>query len=84
MIKVALSEFRAKISYYLHLVKSGKELELQERGFRIAYVSIQRTEEFGIFPPQKSPKKLAEMKFSVKVSGNIDVVGMLTEDRARR
>ena len=85
MVKVAISEFKAKMSYYLRLVKSGEELELQERGFRIACVSSQEIEkDLEIFPAQKSPKKLAEMKFSVKVSGDVDVVGMLIEERARR
>jgi antitoxin (DNA-binding transcriptional repressor) of toxin-antitoxin stability system len=85
MVKVALSEFKAKMSYYLRLVKGGEELELQERGFRIACVSSQETEkDLEIFPPLKSPKKLSEMKFTVKVRGDIDVVQMLTEDRSRR
>jgi antitoxin (DNA-binding transcriptional repressor) of toxin-antitoxin stability system len=85
MVKVALSEFKAKMSYYLRLVKSGEELELQERGFRVACVSSQEIEkDLEIFAPQKSPKKLAEMKFSVKVNGDIDVVRLLTEDRSRR
>ena len=86
MTKVALSVFKAKMSYYLKLVKAGEDIELQERGSPIAKLTAQKYEEEDlIVKPKQSPQKLQKMKFSVKLTGKgPDAVQLLLEDRARR
>ena len=81
----AVSELKAKLAKYLRLVKSGEEIEIQERGVPVAILSSAKTAApLDITPPRKDPSKLASLRFSVKLSREIDVVNLLVEDRKRR
>ncbi len=86
MTNVAISEFKAKMSHYLRLVKSGEELELRDRGVSVALiVSSQPAQEELSIPAQKPPGDLARMKFTVKPTlKGIDIVDFLLEDRRKR
>ena len=81
----AVSEIKAKLAKYLRLVKSGEEIEIQERGVPIAILSSANCKApLESIPPRKDPKKLAKLKFSTKLAPEIDVVHFLMEDRKRR
>ena len=85
MKKAPLSEFKAKLSKFIRLVKSGELVEIQERGVPVAILSsIQKQPRSLITPPRVDPKKLSKMKSSISVNREIDVVKILREDRNKR
>jgi prevent-host-death family protein len=82
---VAISEFKAKLSKYLRLVKSGEEIDIRDRGIPVAVLSAVksiRPPEF--IPPRRNPSHLAQMKFSAQIDSSVDVVAMLLEERKKR
>jgi antitoxin (DNA-binding transcriptional repressor) of toxin-antitoxin stability system len=81
----AISELKAKLASYLRLVKSGEEIQIQERGVTIARLSSVRADSaLAITPPRKNPASLAKYRFSVKAAANFDVAEFISQDRARR
>ncbi len=84
MIKAAISDFKAKLASYLRLVKSGEQIEIQDRGLSVAVVSgLPRNEEQLMIPASKNPKLFAKLQPIVKLA-NLDPVQILLEDRKRR
>jgi antitoxin (DNA-binding transcriptional repressor) of toxin-antitoxin stability system len=84
MIKVAVSEFKAKLASYLRLIKTGEQVEIQDRGITVALLSgTPREEERLVIPAAKDPKRLALFKAKITVDG-VDPVQLLMEDRKRR
>ena len=74
MKKAALSELKARLSSYIRLVKSGEQVEIQERGVPVALLSsLQTKKQDLITPPSKDPQKLAQMKFSVRPKNVFDI-----------
>ena len=83
--KTSVSEFKAKLAHYLRCVKGGDELEIEERGKPVAVVySAKRNLNEWIIPPQKDPKGLSQMKFSVKPAKSFDAAHELIEERRER
>ena len=81
----AVSELKAKLAKYLRLVKSGEEIEIRERGVPVAILSsIKALAPLDIIPPRKDPSRLAQLRFSAKLSAGVDVVDFLLEDRKKR
>ena len=82
---VAVSEFKAKLAKYLRLVKSGEEIDIRDRGIPVAVLSsVPRSTPIKFTPPRKDPSLLAQMRFSVKLAPDVDVVDFLLADRKRR
>lgn len=85
MKKTALSEFKAKLSKFIRLVKAGEVIEIQERGVPVALLSSVRQEPgVSITPPRSDPKGLSKIKSTVKLKKDIDIVKLLREDRDKR
>ena len=84
MVKAAVSEFKAKLSSYLRLIKTGEQVAIQDRGITVAVLSgLPSREELPIIPPSKNPKQLALFKAKITVE-TVDPAQLLMEDRRRR
>lgn len=84
MVKAAVSEFKAKLSSYLRLVKAGERIEIQDRGITVGVLSgLPSEEESLVIPPSKSPKLLAQFKSKTTLE-KVDAVRLLLEDRSAR
>jgi antitoxin (DNA-binding transcriptional repressor) of toxin-antitoxin stability system len=84
MVKVAVSEFKAKLASYLRLIKTGEQVEIQDRGIAVAVLaSLPSDDQVLVIPPSKDPKLLAQMKAKVTI-GDGDAVQILLDDRAKR
>ena len=84
MVKAAVSEFKAKLSSYLRLVKTGEKVEIQDRGITVGVLSGSHSDEdLVVIPPSKNPKLLAQFKSKVTLE-DVDAVKMLLEDRSKR
>ncbi len=84
MVKAAISEFKAKLASYLRLVKTGEQIEIQDRGVTVGILSAQPSEEAPlVILASKNPKLLAQLKAKVTLE-NVDPVQLLLEDRGRR
>lgn len=85
MKKAALSLFKAHLAKYIRLVKSGEQIEIQDRGVPVAILSsLLFKNESGITPARTNSRELARMKFSAKTNGEIDIVSLLRKDRDKR
>ena len=86
MKRAAISELKAKLSRYLRLVKSGEDVEIQERGIPIAMLTAIRKEspDFLITRPRKDAGLLGQRHFSVKPKNSFDSLSLLLEDRKKR
>lgn len=81
MVKVTVSEFRAKLSSYLRLVKTGEKVEIQDRGVTVGVLSGSPSdEECLVIPASKNPKLFAEFKSKITLE-KVDAVKLLLEDR---
>jgi antitoxin (DNA-binding transcriptional repressor) of toxin-antitoxin stability system len=84
MIKAAVSEFKAKLSSYLRLVKAGERIEIQDRGITVGVLSgLPSEEESLVIPASKSPKLLAQFKSKITLE-KVDAVRLLLDDRSAR
>jgi len=84
MVKAAVSEFKAKLASYLRLIKTGEQVEIQDRGVTVGVLSARPPEEAPlVIPASKNPKLLGQLKAKVTLE-NVDPVQLLLEDRARR
>lgn len=85
MKHVAISELKSKLSQYLRLVKSGEEIEIQERGIPIAHLTktVQKVS-LTVISPRKEPRFLQNFKFSVQPKEKFDSLKILLEDREKR
>ena len=86
MKKIAISEFKAKLSHYLRLVKAGEEIDVLERGIPIAKVIAQRSrEEDLIIKPQAPINGFGKMRYTASLEPDApDPVEWLLQDRAKR
>jgi prevent-host-death family protein len=86
MKAVKISEFKAKLSKYLRLVKSGEEINILDRGEPVAKVTSMAKSSLStlIRPPLKDPSALKTLKSKVTQSFVGDVVDLLLQDRNRR
>ena len=81
----AVSELKAKLARYLRLVKSGEEIEIQERGIPVAILSsVQKPSNVTIIPPRREAARLSKFQFSVNPQKSFDILGLLIEDRRKR
>lgn len=84
MVKAAVSEFKAKLSSYLRLVKTGEKVEIQDRGVTVGILScVPQEEEVLSIKPRKDPKLLATLETKIKLD-EVDVVELLLADREKR
>jgi len=84
MVKAAVSEFKAKLSSYLRLVKTGEKVEIQDRGITVGVLSgSPSAEELLVIPPSRNPKLLAQFKSKITLE-KVDVVQLLLEERSIR
>ena len=84
MVKAAVSDFKAKLSSYLRLVKSGEQIEIQDRGLTVAVLSgLPHEEEQLVIPASKSPKIFSKTQARVTLKG-ADPIQILFEDRKKR
>ena len=84
MVKAAISEFKAKLSSYLRLVRTGEKVEIQDRGVTVGVLSGSPSdEELLVIPPSKDPRLLAKFKSKITLE-KVDAVKSLLEDRSNR
>ena len=78
----AISEVKARLAKYLRMVKSGEQVEIQERGVPVAILtSVHEATGAQITPPTSDARHLSKMRFSVKPKRSFDVVDLLLADR---
>lgn len=81
----AISELKAKLSYYLRLVKTGEKVEIHDRGTPVAILSAKEDRSrLNTVPPRKDPAALAKRKFHVHPKRKFDAAAILEEERSRR
>ena len=86
MTKVAISELKAKLAYYLRLVKAGEEIEILERGVSIATLMGKREHAENLIIPALAPfEKIKNKKYLAKLEkGADDPIDLLLGDRRKR
>ncbi len=88
--KIGLSEFKAKLSKYLRMVKAGDRVILEERGHPVAELNACRDDRQDVARAAvaRGPNEPGGMKgvrlHGIPGLGAIDVVALLREERDRR
>lgn len=81
-MKTKIAEFKAQLSYYLKVVRSGKEVTVMDRETPIARVVPYRTgrdKQLSIHPATRTPKALARLQ--IPPAKNVDSLTMLQDMR---
>lgn len=81
-MKTKIAEFKAQLSYYLKVVRSGKEVTVMDRETPIARVVPYRTERgkrLSIHPATRTPKALVCLH--IPPAKNVDSLAMLQDMR---
>ena len=81
-----ISEFKAKLSKFLRLVKAGETIEIQERGVPVATLSkrVLGNSKLPTVAPRRDPTRLANYPFSVRPKKSFDPVELLLDERRKR
>lgn len=85
MISANIANLKARLSYYLNLVKRGEEVLVLDRKTPIAKIlaSPKSVSDFKVIPAKASPEQFLRLK-TRPLRHKIDVVADLREDRDRR
>ena len=86
-MKVASSQFKAKMAHYLRLIKAGEEIEILERGIPVACIASIKAPESEplIIKAQEPIEKLQSMVFTTHLpKDTCDIVEFLLEEREKR
>lgn len=81
-MKTKIAEFKAQLSYYLKIVRSGREVTVMDRETPIARVvpyHAGRDQKLSIHPAARTPKNLAHLH--IPPAKNVDSLAMLQDMR---
>ncbi len=89
MIKAATAKFKAKLSHYLRVVRTGQEVIITDRDHPVARVvpfeaSVAPKEQLIVRPRNPNAPRFADIKIRKVSYRGPDPVEMLLEDRRRR
>jgi prevent-host-death family protein len=83
MIRVKTAQLRAKLGYYLSLIKQGETIEVTSHALPVARIVPPDTETEAIIPPSQQISTLKSIRGIIPLRP-VDGVGELLKDRNRR
>jgi len=83
MTTVNVATLKEKLSYYLNLVKAGREVVVTSHGHKVVRILPASEPEFQVAAPSRPVKALAKIK-GVRPRRSVSAVRTLLDDRRRR